>query len=187
MYIFSCILFVPAIFADSVPEIKQIDGEYKIILTQKMEAALKKYDSKFSAWRQQDYISSIANSPSSFSNRKTPFAVIGDFNGDGISDVVLSGHNAEYELLICIMSEKDNFKVIQIDKNGLRDPKSEYLDDEHGFYMYLSYAPQGEISSPYEEKILNLKTDAFEIIYYGKGAGLYYYNNGIFLGYTTSD
>lgn len=172
------------------PVIKKIDGEYIIILPEAMEEALQGYDPEFILRRHSDYLPSlIKHYP--FSIKQTPFAVIGDFNGDRILDVVLEGHNRSNDLLICILSYAKSFKIVEIKRNRLTNPKEEWYGmgnhKEYGLWVYLTFVPPRKIDSPFEKRPLKLKTDAFELNWFEKASVLYYFENDNFLKYTTGD
>jgi hypothetical protein len=113
--------------------------------------------------------------------KQLPWAVIGDFNGDEINDVMINGHNNKLDLLIVILSESDSFSLHEISSSQYYGPDVELK------WSSFSYVPRGIIlSSNYEEDTFELPSDAFE---WGseKGAAVYYFKDGEFLIYVISD
>jgi hypothetical protein len=174
-----------------VPAIKKADGQYVLTLPSMAKEALHRYDPSFKIWAQDDYLPTLIKLYQ-FSPRQTPFAVIGDFNGDGISDVALHGRNNSNDLVVAVLSSGQGFKVVEIDRSSLTIPEKERYGmgdgkTEHGQWVYLVSASAGKKESSYEDRPLKLKTDAFEIVCFEKAAVLHYYEDGKFLRYTTAD
>jgi len=188
--VYSILDFTPAFCSDDNPVIKKVEGEYILVLPKMMKKALQNYDPIFTSWRQNDYLPSLLDSYTFLVNQ-APFAVIGDFNGDKVLDVVSSGHNKDNDLLVCILSNGRKFKVVEIERYPLTDPKKEWygMGDhrEHGLWVYLTFISQGKIKSPYEKRSLKLKTDAFEWNAFEKASVLYYFKGDEFLKYQTND
>ncbi len=136
---------------------------------------MRDYNPGFKVWKQGDYLPLLVERYK-FTNKQTPSAVIGDFNGDKILDIALHGGNK----VICILSDDKSFKVVEVQKGhmgGKRGP----------LWKYLCFVPAGKASSYHEEQSLELKTDAFQICYFETASVLYYFKDGRFLKYTTSD
>lgn len=165
---------------------------YSVNMPPKMEKALHEFDPDFEIWSQTDFIPLIRNQVFDFNLKQTPSAVIGDFNGDGIKDIALFGHNQTDSRIISIVSDGNAFKAYEIASFKQMDPEDQWIvvgpdTKEHGLQIYITYHPPGFIESPYEEKGLDLKTDAIEIIYFEKAATLVYFEKGAFHEYVTAD
>jgi len=111
---------------------------------------------------------------------EAPFAVIGDFNGDGIQDVILDGQSRGNWIRACILSNKISFDIITIFSRKPADSDSKYC-------VYLSLVKPGKFNSSYEEHPLWLKTDAVLNTFPEKGASILFYRGGQFHSYTVSD
>ena len=182
MLIAICLTSVP-IAAGEAPEIQY---QATLLLPEEMQQALDRYDPNFVVWDIEDYLP-IAVDWYKFTTRQAMSTVVGDFNWDRIQDAVLSGHNDQNDLLISILSEDDDYRVLEIRRDPLSDPETERYDDDYGLWIYLAYIPKQTIKSPYESKELKLEGDAFEMAYFGKAAVLYYYKDGKFHAYQTGD
>jgi hypothetical protein len=182
--------FPSALAFGSDPIIKAIGDEHIVVLSDNMEKALRNYDPEFTVWSQRDYIPDITKGYP-FSRKQAPFAVIGDFNGDRILDVVLQGHNKKEDLIICLMSDSRKLRVMEIERGPLTIPQRQSYDlgphTEYGQWIFLTFVAPGKIESPYEDNPLELKTDAFELNYFEKASVVYYFKRGQFHKYITGD
>jgi len=173
------------------PTIQLVNGEHVLSLPDPMRSILQSYDSTFVIWRQSEYLPTLVKDYAFF-EFQSPSAVIGDFNGDGILDVALQGHDKTTDLLLCVLSRGAGYEVQEIQKGPtLTDSKSEWYGmgdhKEYGQWVYLTFQPKGKVNSPFENQTLDLKTDAFEVEYFEKASVLYYWENGKFNSFTTGD
>lgn len=165
--------------------------EFVAVLPAAMKKALVDRDSKFQLRAQGDFFPPII-SEYRFSSAQAPAAVVGDFNGDKALDAVLMGRNETSDLLIALLSQGNSFKVVEVAKLPLSDPKT--LRNQmgkasgYGLSAYLTLAPRSKVASPHEGRPLDLEADGFELHYYGKASVLYYLGKeGRFLTYVTGD
>lgn len=78
-----------------------------------MQKALDEYAPGFVAWKQGDYPPKrIAYYP--YSSVSLPYAVKGDFNGDGIPDMVLEGHDNNANITVAFVSSGTVYHPIDI-------------------------------------------------------------------------
>lgn len=81
--------------------------------TSEMAAALGKYSLDFVTWKIEDYPPErIKNYP--YSDKSLPYAVKGDFNGDGIEDMAVAGHDKDSNLVLGVLSSDGNYRVLVI-------------------------------------------------------------------------
>ncbi len=182
------------------------DGEPTLILTVSMEAALRRFDPQFLIRRLIDYppymwrrgctwSAECAKALYRLNSREAPFAVIGDFNGDGILDVVMDGDNRSSGRRVVLMSSQQSFTATEIDSlvrissdiESSRSNKGPIRGWEEGIDVGLSWAKPGTYRSAYESKPLVLKTDAFVVSYFEKASVLYYLRDGKWNNFTLSD
>lgn len=149
-------------------------------LPDNMKQILYTYEPDFISYEMKNY-EEIISSTYQTNEKQLPWAIIGDFNGDEINDVVIDGHNNKLELLIAILSKSDSFFVHEINRAQYFSPDLELK------WSSLSYVPRGTIlRSNYEENTFELTSDAFELSS-EKGTTVYYFKDGKFLIYVTSD
>jgi hypothetical protein len=180
------IIAAPAAFsADDRPQICQVNGEYTVQLSSAMSEVLKEYDWNFVILKSSDFYKDVIRTYS-FTEKQTPFAVIGDFNGDEVLDVILLGHDRKYVQLLGIVSSANGFEIVPVLSYPWTEP-GEKMRDAGLMAKYLAYVPPRRVESAFEGFPLELKTDAFELLYFKKSSVLYYYENGVFNQYTTGD
>jgi len=189
-----CIFCLPVIVsgraAAEEPSISLAGDEFVLNLTKDQKTAIRIYNPEFQIRKQADYLPSLLKQYL-FSNRQLPYAVIGDFNGDGRKDVVLQGCDKTSDLLIAVLSSNSGPGVMEIMRSKRVDPQTEFYGmgdhNEYGMWVYLTLVPRGVIASPFAKNPLKLSTDAFELNYFEKASVLYYLDGPRFLKYITGD
>lgn len=165
-------------------------NEHVVHLSTAQWQAVRDYNPEFQIRRQQDYLPSLVQWYE-FTNHQAPFAVTGDFNGDGREDAALQGHDKDSDLLIAVLSSGQGPHVIEIQESPLFDTKNAWYEldgrKESGFWIYLNFVPKGKVTSSFEAQPLQLANDAFELQYFQKAAVLYYLKDGAFQQYMTGD
>jgi hypothetical protein len=85
-----------------------------------MEDALDRYDRDFEMWSGENY--RTGGSKYEYSPRQTPWAVIGDFNGDGRTDIAVAGRTDDDALVLFVLSNgKRRYRVVEADREPV-DP-----------------------------------------------------------------
>ena len=126
---------------NQTPVIKKDQGI--IVLPAKMKKAIESFNPDFEMWNTEDYTPKVVNDdPQKDNPKKLPFALIVDANKDNIPDVILDGHDEGNYLLIGVISEKDEYRVLLIDKKTLyfypRKMENTFEGkDEYGLPYYL--------------------------------------------------
>src|SRR4030095_573924 len=123
-FLLSCLSSLSAYAANEGPSIILVANEHVVNLGKKEREAIRTYDPGFQVRKQANYLPSLVKMYS-FSDHQAPFAVIGDFNGDGSKDVVLQGYDKSNELLIAVLSSNQGPHVIEIKKSPVVDVKSD--------------------------------------------------------------
>jgi hypothetical protein len=99
------------------------DGIWLLDLPPAMEDALDRYNRDFEPWAQLDYRAVPDYEPSS---RQVPWAVIGDFNGDGRPDLAVAGRTDRDVVVVFVLSTgRSRYRAIEAE----RDP---YDPDDPG-------------------------------------------------------
>ena len=97
--------------SNQIPVIKKDQGI--IVLPAKMKKAIEAFNPDFEMWKIEDYTPKVVNDDHQKDNpKKLPFALIVDANKDNIPDVILDGHDKETFLLIGVISEKDEYRIL---------------------------------------------------------------------------
>ncbi len=193
-----CQLFPPHLWGEELLHTGIYGGvqfsTYTVEISEAMWPVLQAFNPDFRLWNREDYVPSILKRYE-LTAKQCPQAVFGDFNGDLVGDVVLNGHDKKQFLLISILSYKKDtgafdYKVKIIQKGPLFNPKEQScsLPETKGLGTYLTYFPPKRFKSEFEEKSLNLKTDAFKLQdACASSVALYYYKDGEFHTYITGD
>jgi len=114
------------------------DGTWRVDLPPAMEDALDRYDRDFEPWSLGDYSGMLRldDREYAFSPRQTPWAVIGDFNGDGRPDLAIAGRTDEDALVLLVLSNgRRKYRVVELesepydpdDRRSIRPALLQYL------------------------------------------------------------
>jgi hypothetical protein len=118
----------------------------------------------------------------------TTYRADGDFNGDGVPDLALYGHDKTRELLFVLLSEGDTtYRVVPIEARKLEPFQS-------GAYVYLNTEPAGPLAIPPEFKRTlepkppdRLPYAAINVLYGNEAGVLYYWDGRQFVKVITGD
>lgn len=100
-------------------------GAWRLDLVPEVEDALDRFDRDFEPWDERFYV----NMPDAYepSPRQVPWAVIGDFNGDGRTDVALAGRDDRDALVVMVLSTgRSRYRAVEAEREPLdpEDPAS---------------------------------------------------------------
>ena len=116
----------PAIYRSS-------DGIWLLDLPPAMEDALDRYNRDFEPWTLDDYRGATEYEPSP---RQLPWAVIGDFNGDGRPDLAIAGRTDRDIVVVFILSSgRNKYRAVEAerepydpdDRTSIRVPVLTYM------------------------------------------------------------
>jgi|GEM_PF-4828593 len=175
--------------AEVQPIVRTVGHLHRILLPPAIAKALLTYDSSFQCWSETDYSISLIRF-FKFSGSAAPFAAIGDFNGDGLTDVALHGSTRASEVVIVVLSKiREPYQVQQIK----RSPKPALRacppgNQECGLDTFVRMTPRGtHFTGAFAGHPLTLKHDAFQVECWEKSAELYYWKGGKFHTYIKGD
>ena len=100
------------------------NGIWLLDLPPAMEDALDRYNRDFEPWTQQDYRGLPDYEPSP---RQVPWAVIGDFNGDGRADLAIAGRTDRDVVVVFVLSSgRSKYRAFDADREpyDAEDPTS---------------------------------------------------------------
>jgi len=159
-------------------------------LSPELSSCLKLRAPNFKVWPASAFYKGILDDYS-FTTRQTPSIVTGDFNGDAVDDVAVSGRDGDRSKVVAVFADGKTCDVVEILNHPYEDPATLRVDmgkeSGHGLIDFLSSAKKGAKSSPFEKSPLKLKTDALVVNVFGKAATLYYSENGVFKPYALAD
>ncbi len=163
------------------PRIATEAREPILMLPPVMDAALTQFDPEFSPRRLADYPSWVQRDKSKISGTQAPFAVIGNFNGDRVLDVVIDGDNRVSGRRVVILSNGSGFRVVEVEREAHIGKRPAVVQ------AGLALVSPGTIRSSHEQNPLTLRTDAFEVQHYETSSKVIYYRDGVWHEYWTSD
>ena len=203
---------VIAAFAFSLPNalsgqrIERKGGDAVLQLPPAMADALRSHDSTFSHRRLSDYSPWHYDPPCDrppacptawyrITERQALFAVVGDFNGDSILDLVVDGDNHVEGLRLAVLSDGAGFRVERLGQlepisatvRQFRERPRQRNDADFGVAVGLEVWGPGKLKSEFEEEALVLTTDAFIAHTFEKAGSLYYYRAGKWHRYSVID
>jgi hypothetical protein len=149
-----------------------------LTLTADMRRALDSYAPGFTTFSKHEYAAGVENSSQAG----------GDFNGDGIQDVALYGHDQTRELLLVVLSDgRGRFGIVPLQERKL-------IPFEHGVFISLMSRPAGPLELPEELKALtdpkppsHLKYAGIDVTYGNQAGELYYWNGHQFSKVVSGD
>lgn len=115
--------------------------DYEVTLSSLMKEALKKKNPNFKIWKQINFTPQVI-SEYKYTIYQSPSAVFGDFNADGITDVVVMGYGKIKKHIIVIVSEEDKYKAVEIWMGSGLDDRPE---STRNIELSLTLHPKGEV------------------------------------------
>lgn len=167
----------PSMFAARIVK----DGNHHCLhLSDAVRAAIAKYDATFTPWTDADYLPDI-RAYYQYTDDQAPFAVIGDFNGDRLPDVVLDGKTARSAVVLALLSSRDRYRPVEVERG--------IVDTTHGNrlkFLRPRVGP-GPVDSDFLEQPVVLRHDAFAIEFWEKAATMYVWNGDSFTEFVIAD
>jgi hypothetical protein len=161
-------------------------GQPRMQLSEPMRRALAVYAPSFTPPQLADYapdVAALAGSPCHL----PLFGTMGDFNGDGLADAALIGHDAVDELFVVLLSAGSRYSVVELGRSPKRAAAL-----GRPIVTYLTYIGPGEVEIP--EQIGEpgapapiLRHDGFVSNYDAQANTLYYWNGRQFVDVLMGD
>lgn len=151
----------PAIVADK--------GGYELVLPDTMATAIQRAVPGFTVETLAAYDSDIQKYYECTS-RQAPWAVVGDFDGDGIQDVIVDGHVGVQRFRLCVWGATARVDTILGQTWG-----------QHGGEIYSSvllYAQPGVQSSNFNESTVFIFADGYVDYFFERAGSTWYWKDG---------
>lgn len=114
-------------------------GGWVLDLPPAAEDALDRFDRDFEPWQLADYARSATAALDGYvpSPRQVPWAVIGDFNGDGRLDVAVAGRDDRDALVVLVLSTgRSRYRAVEADREPFDPDAPETVERPVLRYMY---------------------------------------------------
>ena len=167
------------VLGEAGPTIRQEGTRFELILPSSMRTALQAELPGFVAWRLENYTSDVRQGYA-VTMRQAPWAVVGDFNGDGYSDAVVAGHTDTLCAKVCLWG-------------GTVHPGAQVLSSaacvpgRDSLYTVLMYVAPGLQGTNFSDDTLFIYTDAFFDYIYEKAGSIWYWKEGEFHEFYAAD
>lgn len=131
------------------------ENEVHISMPLEAQAALKKWNPKFSIFNRKDFTASVLQM---FDEDKSqPMAFVGDIEGNGKMGLVLFGEAGKLQFVVALVQDKKDWKVIKIYSSAIPNIKSSDVASlkevkEIGIPIYILPA-EGELGKKLSPKI----------------------------------
>lgn len=170
----------------AAPEVAMTREGPVLRLPPAMRRALDSYAPGFRAWRLEDYGREAVEAWTADPTNAL-FGVVGDFNGDGVRDVALDGHDGTYSYRFVILSsDSATFTIRELRRKWRRSPREWNGQKKPDFFLP---ARPGVVRGPesLEPEPLRLETDALHLVYDSQASVVLYWREGCFREYFTGD
>ena len=158
----------------SEPSITVRNAPAGLILPPRFEAALARYDPAFRRWQDSEFIPSVREAYS-YSRRQAPFAVVGDFNSDGVLDAALLGKTGSERVLLALVDTAGSVRVSELERHP---HVPSWIDTgariESGEWIFLRLKPIREATSCARVSYQDRSGDAIVLEYFEKAATVHY-------------
>jgi len=172
----------------TVPVIDSISSTAALELSAPMKRALDAYAPNFQLFTLSDFTTQVVSYSQPPTNEPLNRAA-GDFNGDGVPDLALYGHDNSREMILVLLSMTDKtYKVFPLKEQQALPRQA------HDLSVYLTAALPGPLEIP--EGLTGLDTPpppktllhgGINIIYDDQAGELFYWNGSRFVLVTTGD
>ena len=158
--------------ADECPQFQRTEDGFQLHVPSATVRALQAAAPGFRPWNLADYSPEV-RSQYTFTMRQAPWAVIGDFDGDGWCDLVVDGRTKTDSYRLCAWGSATGPRVVALGTRRLPPvlkPSS----------TALRYVPPGQVLERVRDKTVALFTDGFGEQYSADSTRVYYWKGGHF-------
>src|ERR1043166_553986 len=185
------LLLYAALVLGRQPAVMKAPAGHNLVLTAPMLHALERWNPTFRPWADRDYQPLLVR-VYEFSKSAAPFAMLGDYNGDGRVDVAIHGRTRTRTVLLVILSNGAGYRVVVVKETPLIDPSKEWYgvgnkQVNYGLALFLrDLDPAGSTIGIDGPRRL-LKYDAFEVELWEKASTAYVWDGRRFEAVLTGD
>jgi len=159
------------------PVIEMSGGGFGVRLPRAFARAIEEAAPGFRPFTLDDYADDIRHEYT-FTMRQAPWAVVGDFNGDGWCDLVIDGHDATSSYRFCVWGGAAP-KVLKLAPPAPR---------QGGVLIAaLQYHDPGRVETNFNNESMELFTDGFNDYAWEKAGTLFFWKKDHFEQFVTSD
>jgi hypothetical protein len=152
-------------------------GGFGVRLPRAFARAIEEAAPGFRPFTLDDYADDIRHEYT-FTMRQAPWAVVGDFNGDGWCDLVIDGHDATSSYRFCVWGGAAP-KVLKLAPPAPR---------QGGVLIAaLQYHDPGRVETNFNNESMELFTDGFNDYAWEKAGTLFFWKKDHFEQFVTSD
>lgn len=155
-------------------------GVFELVLPPAVQSQLEKDYPGFQEWPLAHYHVDVRTG-FDFTSHQLPSAVVADFNGDGVPDVVLAGHTASRSLIVCLLSRVGRYETVAI-----ADTPYTPRPDAEGAIEALMYQKAGLVGDA-SRPIARIRYAGFHVVWWEKAGELYFWKDGSFHKVMSSD
>jgi hypothetical protein len=160
------------------PAVVKSSGRFELVLPPEMSAAIQTAVPGFRTETLASYHSDIQKYYR-FTSRQAPWAVVGDFDGDGRPDVILDGHVGDRCYRLCVWGRHspavDTLSVRACNRGAT------------GLGSVLMFVAPGERGTNFSDDVVFIYTDAYDAYHWEKAGSTWYWKDGRWNEFTSSD
>ena len=159
------------------PAIVQVGANYELVLPDAMATAIQRAVPGFRVETLASYDADIQKYYKCTS-RQAPWAVVGDFDGDGVQDLVVDGYVGDRCHRLCVWGATTDVDTI-LGQVGDRQGRP--------FHSVLMYAPPGEQSTNFSDDVVFIFADAYVHYIFERAGSTWYWKDGRWNEFGSSD
>lgn len=177
--VLACAASLAAQASETGPIVRRDGAHFTLVLPETMRDSLSVALPGFVPWTLENYTSDIRRYYT-ITSRQAPWAVVGDFDGDGRSDAIVAGHTDSLCVTVCLWG-------------GSAHPAAQVLDrrdcvpGHDSLARVLMYAAPGLQGTNFSDETVFTFTDAFVDYIFEKAGETWYWKDGKFHRFLSSD